>query len=269
MIIWQADFYKYLQQENHQSTLWQLIICDKQGQIIHEATCQQSEATYDWLVSQLKPIVQQYHPDIIQVFRPQCFGLFSLAGGALEIKIEATRRTPQLKQILIKRNPNTLKLHQDPPQALAEKLWGEKWHFASFKAGEIIDYFSDRPIPIMNFPESLNPITLGLSSDVNVPGVIIYGGRKSLYLARWLEENKPVFLNYIPTTVGESGGLILESGLIDRWILLTFEDSEMAKSAQQYEQQKESSKGLHFLLIQPDDSGMTYTGIWLLKKEEI
>ena len=37
---------------------------------------------------------------------------------------------------------------------------------------------------------------------------------------------------------------------------------------QKYEQQKGDSQGLHFLLIQPDDSGMTETGIWLLKKEE-
>ncbi|CCQ61618.1 hypothetical protein CWATWH0401_2677 [Crocosphaera watsonii WH 0401] len=89
-----------------------------------------------------------------------------------------------------------------------------------------------------------------------------------MYLARWLADNQPVSLNYIPTDVEKSGGLILESGLVDRWVLLTFEDSEMAQSAQKYEQQKEDSQGLHFLLIQPDDSGMTETGIWLLKKEE-
>ena len=54
-----------------------------------------------------------------------------------------------------------------------------------------------------------------------------------------------------------------------RWVFLTFEDAEMAQSAQQYEQPKEGSQGLHFLLIQPDDAGMTETGIWLLKKEDI
>ncbi len=267
MIIWQADFYKYLQEANPTSNLWELIICDQQGQMIYEATCQQSEANSNWLVTQLQPIVKQSHPDIIQIFRPQCFGLFTLAGETLSIKIEASRRTPHIKEILRKRDSKSLKLEQHPPQPLAEKLWGDKWHFASFKAGELVNYFSDRPIPIMDFPESLNPINLGISSDVNIPGVIIYGGRKSLYLARWLEENKPVSLNYIPTTVGQSGGLILESGLIDRWVLLTFENVDMAQSAQQYENQKNDSQGLHFLLIQPDDSGMTYTGIWLLKQE--
>ncbi len=76
-------------------------------------------------------------------------------------------------------------------------------------------------------------------------------------------------MNYIPTEVGKSGGLILESGLVDRWVFLTFEDTDMANSAKRYEQQKESSQGLHFLLIQPDDSGMTQTAIWLLKEEKI
>jgi hypothetical protein len=51
----------------------------------------------------------------------------------------------------------------------------------------------------------------------------------------------------------------------DRWILNTFDDPDMRSAAQQYEQRKQASQGLHFLLVQPDDSGMTYTGFWLLR----
>ncbi len=47
--------------------------------------------------------------------------------------------------------------------------------------------------------------------------------------------------------------LILEASLADRWILATFAD------------EKVSAAGLYFLLVQPDDSGMTYTGLWLLQ----
>ncbi|MDJ0730906.1 MAG: Tab2/Atab2 family RNA-binding protein [Crocosphaera sp.] len=267
MIIWQADFYKHLSQENKNNTTWNLIICEQKGVIIHQASCQQSEANSNWLISELESLVKQYSPDIIKVFRPQCVSLFQLLGKTLGIKIEATRRTLQLKQILKEKYPNSLKLEQPPPQAIPESLWGDKWRFASFKAGDFIDYFSDLPIPIKDLPQELNPINLGIASDIHIPGVVIYGGRKSMYLARWLADHQPVSLNYIPTEVGKSGGLILESGLVDRWILLTFEDGEMAKSAQQYEQQKEITKGLHFLLIQPDNSGITQTGIWLLKKE--
>ncbi len=41
----------------------------------------------------------------------------------------------------------------------------------------------------------------------------------------------------------------------------TFEDQEVLL-AQVYEQRKNQSQGLHFLLVQPDDLGMTYSGFW-------
>ncbi len=269
MIIWQADFYRHLSQENEQNTTWNLIICDQQGVMIYQSSCQQSQANSQWLINELDSLVKQYSPDQIQVFRPQCLSLFQLVGKALGIKIEGTRRTPKLKQILQETYPNSLKLEQLPPQAIPETLWGDKWRFATFKAGDCFDYFSDRPIPIKDLSQEFNPINLGIASDINIPGVIIYGGKKSMYLSRWLADNQPFSLNYIPTEVGKSGGLILESGLVDRWVFLTFEDTDMANSAKRYEQQKESSQGLHFLLIQPDDSGMTQTAIWLLKEEKI
>ena len=46
----------------------------------------------------------------------------------------------------------------------------------------------------------------------------------------------------------------------------TFEGEQAAKIAQDYERKKQQSQNLHFLLIQPDDSGMTHTGFWLLQE---
>ena len=114
-------------------------------------------------------------------------------------------------------------------------------------------------------PEKFYPLNLGLASSLPIPGVIIYGERNALPLARWLDETNPVAINYIPTQVGVSGGLILEAGLVERWILATFEDKEVGKAAEIFKQRQSVTKGLHFLLIQPDDSGITYTGFWLLK----
>lgn len=82
-------------------------------------------------------------------------------------------------------------------------------------------------------------------------------------LASWIQEAQPVSLNYIP---GAPDGLILEAGLIDRWIVATFEDLDVKASAKMYEQRHQMSKGLHFLLVQPDESGMTYSGFWLLQR---
>jgi hypothetical protein len=154
---------------------------------------------------------------------------------------------------------------QPPPQPIPDRLLGKEWRFASLPAEELVEFFQDRPIPILSAPESLYPLNLGLASTLPIPGVIIYGARKSLSLAQWLEEVKPHSLNYIPTNRGESGGMVLSAGVDGRWIIATFSDAEMAKFADSYEQRKQASRGLHFLLVQPDDSGMTYTGFWLLQ----
>ena len=151
-----------------------------------------------------------------------------------------------------------------PPQPLPEHLWGEQWRFATFSADELIAIFAQRPIPIRSMPDALLPLNMGLASTVSIPGVIIYGGRKSLLLARWLEGAQPSYLEYIPTQVEQSGGLILHTGENERWIVATFEDNVVAQAAQNYEQKKQASQGLHFLLVEPDDSGITSTGFWLL-----
>jgi sRNA-binding carbon storage regulator CsrA len=271
MKTWQIDFYKHTRKDEEGKPIWELLICSPQGDIIHEANCPQSQANSDWLVAQLQQANQGNLPDLIQVFRPQSVTLLSTAAEKLGIKIEATRRTNILKAELQKRfideNYDPVKLEKLPPQALPENLWGEEWRFVTLGAGDLIDLFSDRPIPIVDMPESLSPINLGIASSVPVPGTIIYGGKKSMILARWLQEAKPFSLNYIPTELGKSGGLVLESGLSDRWIIATFEDEEVAQAAQNYEPRKQASLGLHFLVVQPDESGMTYSGFWLLKDE--
>ncbi len=151
---------------------------------------------------------------------------------------------------------------RNPPQPLPENLWGERWRFASLSAIELSEAFAGRLIPVIEMPDNLTPIKLGLASSVAVPGVVIDGGRRSLQLARWLQAARPVSLMAI---AGAPDGLILEAGEVDRWIVATFDDPEVRSAAQLYEQRKQTSKGLHFLLVQPDDSGMTYTGVWLLK----
>ena len=61
--------------------------------------------------------------------------------------------------------------------------------------------------------------------------------------------------------------LYLFEEIISCLIINTFEDADVASAAQRHEQQKAISQGLHFLLVQPDDSGMTYSGFWLLQSE--
>ncbi len=271
MIIWQSDLYHYPVTEPQ----WQLVICNPDRTLIYEVQCSASQVNAEWLTQQLQQATKGKLPDKIQIFRPQVVGLFEIATQNLGIQLETTRRTNALKEKLQdyfptnsqsqgKLSNNSLGLDKPPPQALPEDIWGENWNFVSIPAGDILNFISDRPMPIKAIPESLHPVNLGIASDTVVPGIVVYGGRKSMILARWLAEQQPIALNYIPTEIGKSGGLVLESGLVDRWIFATFESEAVAQAARSYEQRKQDSKGLHFLLIQPDDSGMTHTGIWLL-----
>ncbi|HBB34519.1 MAG TPA: hypothetical protein DDZ80_28630 [Cyanobacteria bacterium UBA8803] len=276
MDIWQADFYKRPLRDAAGQVLWELLICDPTGELTYEAFCPQGEVNVDWLVSQLQVAgTKTGRANIIQVFRPQSLNLIAQAGQLLGIKIQATRHTPALKRKLQERAAqyqqqgnytgeayNIIALDKPPPVPLPENLWGDRWRFATIPAGDIEEALGKRPIPILQMPEELLPLNLGLASTVAVPGVVIDGGRQSMALARWLQDAQPVALNYIP---GVPDGLILEAGLVERWVVATFEDTEVRDAALMYQQRQQLSQGLHFLLVQPDDSGMTYTGFWLLQ----
>lgn len=267
MKIWQADFYRRPLHDENGQVLWELLICDENRQFTYEALCPQSAANANWLTSQLQIATANQQPDIIQVFRPQSLNLIQLAARVLGIIVEPTRRTFALKQWLQARHYPSLEpydpiaLEQPPPTPLPENLWGQQWRFAALNAGDLAETFCQRPIPILHMPEFLLPINLGLPSTISVPGVVIDGGRQSLQLARWLQNARPVTIDYV---AGNPSGLVLAAGLVERWIVATFDDSEVTAAAINYTQRKQLSKGLHFLLVQPDDSGMTYSGFWLL-----
>lgn len=150
------------------------------------------------------------------------------------------------------------------PQPIPEDLLGERWRFATIVAGDLVR-FSTLPIPIKQLPSKFEPYQLGIASDTPIPGVVIYGGKKSLKLAQWLAAQQPQSLDYVPTQTDAAGGLMLQSTGGERWIIATFLDSQVAGAGSKYQQQKQASR-LHFLLVQPDDSDITYSGLWLFSK---
>jgi hypothetical protein len=277
MTVWQADFYRRPLQNAAKQPLWELVVCNPEQTFSAQAFCPQPEANSVWIANQLSQMAGNLEnfPQQIQVFRPQAVSLISAACQPLGIAVEQTRRTEALKQLLQERTGayrqmegytgqpyEPVKLEQPPPLPLPENLWGEQWRFAAIAATDLELAFKNRPIPLLEMPESLLPINLQLPSNSPIPGVVIDGGRQSMRLARWLHEAQPVALNYIPA---DPDGLILEAGLVDRWVVATFNDQEVIAAAQTFRQRQQSTKGLHFLLVQPDDSGMTYSGFWLLQ----
>lgn len=276
MTVWQADFYRRPLRDAAGHPLWELVVCDSGGTFYANAFCPQPDANAAWLSQQLQGIGRDRPlPQTIQVFRPQSVSLLQAACQPLGIAVEPTRRTPALKQRLIEQSAeyrqmenytgqpyNPVDLEKPPPVPVPENLWGEQWRFAAIAANELVLAFADKPIPIVEMPDALLPVNLNLPSTRLIPGVVIYGGRQSMRLARWLHETRPVSLNYIP---GDPDGLILEAGLVDRYVVATFDDPDVVAAATTFQQRQQDSRGLHFLLVQPDDSGVTYSGLWLLQ----
>lgn len=273
MTTWQIDFYRRPLKDESDRTLWELVICDNSSNWIYLAFCPQSEANSDWLAQQLQQANTQL-PDVIQLFRPECQSLLEAAGKQLRIPVEATRRTIDLKKLLQKRAAEypqmsqytgetyqPISVYRPAPIPIPEAIWGERWRFATLPA-ENLNAFTQKPIPVRSIPDILLPLNLGLASTQPIPGIVIDGGRQSMRLARWLQSVNPVAIDYI---AGDPDGLLLEAGLVDRWVLATFIDNDVATAARTYQQRLSQSKGLHFLLVQPDDSGMTYSGFWLLQ----
>lgn len=290
MKIWQVDFYRRPLQDELGKALWELVACDPTGTFTARAFCSQSEATAAWVTTHLKEFATTSFtkaavsetpaglPNRIQVFRPQAVSLLQSACLPLGIAIEPTRHTPALKRLLqaqaaqYSKLPNftgqaysPTDLEQLPPVPLPESLWGERWQFAAIAAADLVPAFQHRSIPILEMPEARWPVQLKLPSTASIPGVVIEAGRRSMQLAHWLQQVHPYTLNYIP---GDPDGLILEAGLIDRWVLTTFTDKDVTTAARTFQERKQAAKGLHFLLVQPDNSGMTYSGFWLLQPEE-
>ncbi|NEQ49853.1 MAG: DUF1092 family protein [Leptolyngbya sp. SIO3F4] len=274
---WQLDFYRRPLKNAENDSLWELLVCTPTMDFSYAETCPQAKANAMWLRQQLKHAIHRagYRPKALHVFRPQTQTLAEVACRELDIPVIAKRSLPTLKQWLRQRTawyPNLktftgeayspFEIERSTPIPLPDNLWGETWRFAGLSNTDLLR-FQYEAIPIRSVPKELLPLEIGLSSTVLIPGVVIDSGRRAMGMAQWLESVRPAFLKYI---AGQPDGLILEAGLSDRFVLNTFEDPDVRGAANAFEQRKSTAKGLHFLLIRPDDSGMTYSGLWLLQE---
>ncbi len=278
MIDWQADLHRPPLVDDEGQPLWELLLCNRDASFTYVAQVPQAGVNQAWLTEQLRraKVEARGQPDRLQVFRPQALSLLRAGAAPLGIQVQATRHTPTLHRWLTQRAQGyadlaqgtgtpyqPLQLDQFPPLPLPERLWGERWGFTALTAAEFERTLPHEPIPIRGLPEDWLPSRWGLASSALLPGVVIDGGNRALALCRWIEAAEPAWLRY---QSGDLGGLLLEAGLSDRWVVATFSDPQVGMEGQRFEQRKRLTQGLHFLLVRPDDSGMTYTGLWLLRE---
>jgi len=277
MTIWEADCYRRPLRDAEGNPLWELLVCDREFQFTYGATAPQKAVNSRWLQQQLEIALQKsgQTPAEIRVFRPQCVSLLQAAAQPLNLTVQPTRGTSTMKRWLVQRSqwypaqPNysgepyePIALERPTPIPIPENLWGEQWRFGSLSAQDFQESLIHEPIPFQSVPAEWLPLKVGLPSTAAIPGVIIDAGRRALPLCQWLQEQQPAALTYIP---GAPDGVILEAGLVDRWVLTTFEDEQVAAAGGNFSDRQQQAQGLHFLLVRPDDSGMTFTGLWLLR----
>lgn len=275
MAVWQVDFYQRPVCDRDGTPLWELCVVIPDRNFQTSAWCVQTEANSAWIAARFAEIGTP--PGALHVFRPEALSLIKTAGQAIGTTTIATRRTIALKRYLqtraaeyiridgfnadLARTYDPLAVGRPAPVPLDDGLQGDRWRFASLTP-EALDAVLARPIRFKSAPEALHPLRLGLASTAQIPGIVFDAGRRSLHLARWIDRQLPVAIDYIP---GQPDGLVLEVGLADRWVLATFDDTDVAAAGQLYRERRDTAQGLHFLLIRPDDSDMTYTGLWLLQ----
>ncbi|ABW28812.1 Tab2/Atab2 family RNA-binding protein [Acaryochloris marina] len=276
MTIWQVDFDRRPLKNTEDYPLWELTVYDPQTQMACHRLCPEPNVSPDWLIAELKELftLMGPPPTQFQVFRPRSLTFMEEVRQKLDISVEATRQTLGLKRVLQVRTQayaqlpeytgqsyDPLAIEPLPPQPMPEHLWGDQWQFVTLAASELESVLLQRPIPLRTVPEMLLPSQLGLAADTRLPGVLINGGRRSMQLAQWLQQQQPASIQAMRA---ELSGLIMAAGLNERYVLVTYDDADIVPAAQGFEQGKQGSQGLHFLLVQPDDSGVTYTGLWLL-----
>jgi len=275
MTVWQVDFYQRPVDDRNGTPLWELCVVIPDRRFQTNAWCLQAEANSTWIAARLAEIGTP--PDGLEVFRPEALSLIKAAGQVLGTTTIATRRTLALKRYLQTRvadyihlegfNPDRactydpLAVGRPAPVPLDDGLQGDRWRFASLTPSDLEAVLA-RPLRFKSAPAILRPLNLGLASTAQIPGVVLDAGQRSLPFARWLDRQNPVALDYKP---GQPNGLVLEVGLADRWILATFEDADVTIAGQLYTERRHAAQGLHFLLIRPDDSDRTCTGLWLLQ----
>lgn len=286
MTQWQADLHRPPLATPSGDPLWEILLCSDDFAFSYGATAPQAAINKAWVTEQVTLAIAKAGttPERIQVFRPQALSLLTTGCEPLGIAVVPTRRTPTLHRWLQQRakwypsQPHAipipyhpLHVESPPPMPLPEQLWGasssnpspSQWGFTALAAYDFEQTLPHEPIPLRHLPPELMPSRLGLASTTPIPGVVVDAGRQSMALGQWIQASQPAWLSY---GRGEPDGLILEAGLCDRWVFTTFSDADMAAAGQRFEQRKRASGGLHFLLVRPDASGMTTTGLWLLQQ---
>lgn len=287
--IWELDFYSRPVLDENQKKRWELLICESQlglqAQTVpgfqYSQFCSSTEVNSVWLRDAIATALEKagHQPDKIRFFRQPMMNMILKACADLGLPAQISRRTFTLQQWLTDRLSTVYP--QDPgyqagatprvslpapnPQPLPDALRGQKWAFAKLDLTEL-EALADVPV---DFGEVFPPRLVGLSEQMQIPGVVIFSER-ALPLAAWMSglDLAYVQLDMQPTpALGKRTPhrLVLETGGDDRWILATFGDAKLLAEGKAFEASKAEASHVHFLAVQSNSPEAEVAGFWLLQ----
>jgi hypothetical protein len=284
--IWELDFYSRPILDENGKKRWEVLICESPTGIAaparplfqYAAYCSSSEVNSIWLSSAIAMAMAQSRqaPDRVRFFRQSMNNMITKACSDLNLAAQPSRRTFGLSRWLQERMvtvypqepgyqagstagvafPNT------PPQRLPDALQGQQWKCVSLPASAF-DEMGDWPI---EFGESFPLANADVQPDTPIPGLIIYSQR-AVAMAAWMSglELASVKLDLEVTPREVTQKLILETGVLDRWILTPLPTQELQQEAARFEDLKKAANDVHFIALQVDPNVQAFAGFWLLR----
>lgn len=280
--VWEIDFYSRPILDERQKKIWELLVCDTQRSFEYTQQCSGAEANARWLQSALEVAMQEWRqsqglseqeqPEKIRFFRRQMSNIITRACKSLSIPAQASRRTFAIYQWLQERQLNVYPQHPTyqplmaPPaqfdpvtaQPLPEALVGEGWSIATLPLGA----FAEMPEWEIGFSDPFPLELLTLTPETVIPGVLIFSER-ALPLAGWISGLELACLKYEATPTPQ---LLLETGLVDRWIVANLQDPQLISEVEAFERTKQAAQQVHFLAVQSSPEAEDFAGFWLLQE---
>ncbi len=292
--IWELDFYSRPVLDEQGKKMWEVLICEAPLDIStrpetlfrYAQFCPSTEVNSVSLRKAIEDAIAQapQPPDKIRFFRRQMINMISKACEDAGIPVASSRRTLALHNWMQQRlqdyyptlpnyqagssNPSVI-LPYPAPARLPDALIGQQWTFVSLEASA----FGDLPDWDIAFGEAFPLDLVGVTPDMQIPGVIIYSPR-ALPLAGWLSGLDVAFLRFET----ESGGtsyrapiprLLLETGASDSWILANLPTQPLQTEANNFEAAKRQAQNVHFLAVQSDPNSEAFAGFWLLQELDL
>lgn len=242
---WQVDLHRLAPNQ------WRLLALTPQQHVALTA-----QPSVVWVAAQLATWSEAVGtPSQILGFRPETWPMLAAAAGSLQWPAVPQRLCHELQAILKTEQPELVTLSENPPNPCP--YTAERWQFGRLAARDLLD-LAARPIPF-----GLRNLQRAAHLQGVIPGVIFTAGRQARYIAQWLDSQIPAYCEAI---TGDPDGVVIHTGLADRWVLATYTDAEVVAAAARFQSLKQAAQGWHFVVVQPDQSGLTFTGLWLLRE---